>query len=89
VARTGERFAATPGTAIAKMRAILGLDVRKVLPLVGVPALVLASRNGTFVRPSTVAISPSICPTRACWSGTVPTTGRSPSPTCSERSKSS
>src|SRR6266516_4438727 len=28
-----ERFAATPGTAIAKMRAILDLDVRRVLPL--------------------------------------------------------
>src|SRR5436190_14119285 len=45
-----ERFAATPGTALAKMRAILDLDVRKVLPLVGAPALVVASRDGTFVR---------------------------------------
>jgi class 3 adenylate cyclase len=45
-----ERFAATPGTAIAKMRAILDLDVRKVLPLVGAPTLVVASRDGTFVR---------------------------------------
>jgi len=45
-----ERFAATPGTAIAKMRAILDLDVRRVLPLVSAPTLVIQSRNGTFVR---------------------------------------
>jgi len=45
-----ERFAATPGTAIAKMRAILSLDVRKVLPLVGVPALVVQNRHDAFVR---------------------------------------
>jgi pimeloyl-ACP methyl ester carboxylesterase len=40
-----ERFAATPGTAIAKMRAILDLDVREVLPLVGAPTLVIQSRG--------------------------------------------
>jgi class 3 adenylate cyclase/alpha-beta hydrolase superfamily lysophospholipase len=45
-----ERFAATPGTAIAKMRAILDLDVREVLPLVGAPTLVIQSRGDTFVR---------------------------------------
>jgi class 3 adenylate cyclase len=45
-----ERFAATPGTAIAKMRAILELDVRNVLPLVGAPALVVQNRGDTFVR---------------------------------------
>jgi class 3 adenylate cyclase len=36
-----ERFAASPGTALARMRAILDLDVRKVLPLVTAPALVI------------------------------------------------
>jgi class 3 adenylate cyclase len=45
-----ERFAATPGTAIAKMRAILELDVRNVLPLVSTPTLVIQNRNDTFVR---------------------------------------
>jgi class 3 adenylate cyclase len=45
-----ERFAATPGTAIAKMRAILELDVRKVLPLVGTPTLVVQNRDDAFVR---------------------------------------
>jgi class 3 adenylate cyclase len=45
-----ERFAATPGTAIAKMRAILDLDLRKVLPLVGAPTLVVQNRGDTFVR---------------------------------------
>jgi class 3 adenylate cyclase len=45
-----ERFAATPGTAIAKMQAILELDVRKVLPLVRAPALVVVSRGDAFVR---------------------------------------
>jgi class 3 adenylate cyclase len=45
-----ERFAATPGTAIAKMRAILDLDVREVLPLVGAPTRVIQSRGDTFVR---------------------------------------
>ena len=45
-----ERFAATPGTAIAKMRAILELDVRNVLPLVSAPVLVVQNRGDTFVR---------------------------------------
>jgi class 3 adenylate cyclase len=45
-----ERFAATPGTAIAKMRAILDLDVRDVLPLVNAPTLVIQSRGDMFVR---------------------------------------
>jgi len=45
-----ERFAATPGTAIAKMRAILDLDVREVLPLVNAPTLAIQSRGDTFVR---------------------------------------
>ena len=36
-----ERFAASPGTALARMRAILELDVREVLPLVTAPTLVI------------------------------------------------
>jgi class 3 adenylate cyclase len=45
-----ERFAASPGTALARMRAILDLDVRKVLPLVTAPALVIQNSRDTFVR---------------------------------------
>jgi len=45
-----ERFAATPGTAIAKMRAVLDLDVRHVLPLVPAPALVVVNSGDAFVR---------------------------------------
>jgi len=45
-----ERFAATPGTALAKMRAILSLDVRRVLPLVRAPTLVVQNRDDAFVR---------------------------------------
>ncbi len=45
-----ERFAAAPGTALAKMRAILELDVRNVLPLVRAPALVVQSSRDSFVR---------------------------------------
>ena len=45
-----ERFAATPGTAIAKMQAILDLDVRNVLPLVPAPALVVVNSGDAFVR---------------------------------------
>jgi class 3 adenylate cyclase/alpha-beta hydrolase superfamily lysophospholipase len=45
-----ERFAATPGTALAKMRAILSLDVRRVLPLVRAPTLVVQNRDDVFVR---------------------------------------
>jgi class 3 adenylate cyclase/alpha-beta hydrolase superfamily lysophospholipase len=45
-----ERFAATPGTALAKMRAILSLDVRRILPLVRAPTLVVQNRDDVFVR---------------------------------------
>lgn len=45
-----ERFAATPGTAMAKMRAILDLDVRNVLPLVSAPVLVVVNSGDVFVR---------------------------------------
>jgi class 3 adenylate cyclase len=45
-----ERFAASPGTAIAKMRAILELDVRNLLPLVAAPTLVIQNRGDNFVR---------------------------------------
>jgi pimeloyl-ACP methyl ester carboxylesterase len=58
VSRTGvrewygrvERYAAGPGTALAKMRAIFDLDVRKVLPLVAAPTLVVQNRGDLFVR---------------------------------------
>ncbi|HEY7018792.1 MAG TPA: adenylate/guanylate cyclase domain-containing protein [Gaiellaceae bacterium] len=45
-----ERFSAAPGTAIARMRAILELDVREVLPLVTSPTLVIHSRDDVYVR---------------------------------------
>lgn len=45
-----ERFAASPGTALARMRLILELDVRNVLPLVTAPVLVIQNRDDTFVR---------------------------------------
>jgi class 3 adenylate cyclase len=45
-----ERNAAGPGTALAKMRAILELDVRDVVPLVAAPTLVVANRDDLFVR---------------------------------------
>jgi len=45
-----ERFSASPGTALARMRAILDLDVRKVLPLVSVPTLVIQSRDDVYIR---------------------------------------
>jgi len=45
-----ERYAASPGTALAKMRAVLELDVRKVLPLVAAPTLVVQNRDDWFVR---------------------------------------
>jgi class 3 adenylate cyclase/alpha-beta hydrolase superfamily lysophospholipase len=44
-----ERYAASPGTALAKMRAILELDVRNVLPLVAVPTLVVQNRADRLV----------------------------------------
>jgi class 3 adenylate cyclase len=45
-----ERYAASPGTALAKMRAILELDVRRVLPLVTAPTLVIQNRDDAYVR---------------------------------------
>jgi class 3 adenylate cyclase len=45
-----ERFAASPGTALATMRGILELDVRKVLPLVTSPTLVIQNQGDVFVR---------------------------------------
>lgn len=45
-----ERFAASPGTALAKMRAILELDIRRVLPLVTSPTLVVQNTGDEFVR---------------------------------------
>jgi class 3 adenylate cyclase len=45
-----ERFSASPGTALARMRAILQLDVREVLPLVTVPTLVIQNRDDVYVR---------------------------------------
>src|SRR3954447_21735509 len=45
-----ERFSASPGTALARMRAILELDVREVLPLVTAPTLVIQNRGNAYVR---------------------------------------
>jgi class 3 adenylate cyclase len=45
-----ERFAGTPRMALAKARTIHELDLRRVLPLVSVPTLVIQSRNNTYVR---------------------------------------
>ncbi len=45
-----ERYAASPGTALAKMRAISELDVRRVLPLVAAPTLVVHNRGDWFIR---------------------------------------
>src|SRR6478736_4385763 len=45
-----ERFAASPGTAMARMRAILELDVREVLPLVTSPTLVIQNLDDVYVR---------------------------------------
>ena len=45
-----ERFSASPGTALARMRAILELDVRDVLPLVTVPTLVIQNAGDVYVR---------------------------------------
>ncbi len=45
-----ERFSAGPGTAIERMRAILELDVRELLPLVTAPTLVIQSRGDAYVR---------------------------------------
>ena len=45
-----ERFAASPGTTMARMRAILELDVREVLPLVTSPTLVIQNLDDVYVR---------------------------------------
>jgi class 3 adenylate cyclase len=45
-----QRYAASPGTALAKMRAALELDVRDVLPLVKAPTLVVQNRDNWLVR---------------------------------------
>jgi class 3 adenylate cyclase len=45
-----ERFSASPGTALARMRAILELDVREVLPLVTAPTLVIQNRGDVYIR---------------------------------------
>jgi class 3 adenylate cyclase len=45
-----ERFAGTPRTALAKARTIYELDLRRVLPLVSVPTLVVHSRDNTYIR---------------------------------------
>jgi class 3 adenylate cyclase len=45
-----ERFAASPGTARGRMRAILELDVREVLPLVTAPTLVIQNLGDLYVR---------------------------------------
>ena len=45
-----ERDAAGPGTALAKMRAILELDDRQVVPLVAAPTLVVQNQGDTLVR---------------------------------------
>ena len=45
-----ERFSASPGTALARMRAILEVDVRKVLPLVTTPTLVIQNTGNVYVR---------------------------------------
>jgi class 3 adenylate cyclase/alpha-beta hydrolase superfamily lysophospholipase len=45
-----ERNAASPGTALAKMRGIFELDVRHVLPLVAAPTLVVQNSGDRLVR---------------------------------------
>jgi pimeloyl-ACP methyl ester carboxylesterase len=45
-----ERFSASPGTALARMRAILEVDVRNVLPLVATPTLVIQNTGDVYVR---------------------------------------
>jgi len=46
-----ERFSAGPGTALARMRTILELDVRELLPLVTAPTLIVQSVGDVYVRP--------------------------------------
>jgi len=45
-----ERNSASPGTALARMRASLELDVRGILPLVVTPTLVIQNRDNAYVR---------------------------------------
>ena len=45
-----ERFSASPGTALARMQAILELDVREVLPLITAPTLVIQNRGDVYIR---------------------------------------
>jgi class 3 adenylate cyclase len=47
-----ERYAASPGTALAKMRAVFDLDVRNVLPLIATPTLVVHNRGDQYIRPA-------------------------------------
>ena len=67
-----ERYAASPGTALAKMRAIFELDVRNVFPLVAAPTLVVHNRDDWFIRAGTGATWPSTSPAHACSSATAP-----------------
>ena len=46
-----ERYSATPRQAVARMRMILELDVRDVLPLVAAPTLIIQNRGDRLVRP--------------------------------------
>jgi class 3 adenylate cyclase len=45
-----ERFSAGPGTALGRMRAVLELDVRELLPLVTAPTLVIQNLGDVYVR---------------------------------------
>jgi class 3 adenylate cyclase len=45
-----ERNSASPGTALARMRASLELDVRGILPLVVTPTLIIQNRENAYVR---------------------------------------
>jgi class 3 adenylate cyclase len=45
-----ERNSASPGAALARMRASLELDVRGILPLVVTPTLVIQNRDNAYVR---------------------------------------
>jgi pimeloyl-ACP methyl ester carboxylesterase len=48
-----ERNAAAPGTALAKMRVSLELDVRDILPLVATSTLIIQNRDNAYVRVAT------------------------------------
>ena len=45
-----ERFSVSPGSALARMQAILELDVREVLPLVTAPTLVIQNTGDVYIR---------------------------------------